>query len=179
MADRIGCIIDVDGFPVPDNVHTNKFLCKELGVTYLYKPVSERYTFKVGKFYELPAKVRITASWVMRNIHGMRFEDTSSDLPQSSLMSILSAIQATCIVESNKPYIAYKGGHYERNLLRAMCIPHYNLENMGCPRYDELLTMYNVISSPTCGLHCYALPGKSVHCPQSETMLFRKWMLNE
>ena len=115
----------------------------------------------------------------MRNIHGMRFEDGDGDLPQHLIVPLLTAIQATCIVESNKPCISYKGGHYERDLLRAAGIPHYNLENIGCPRYDELLKLYNVIASPNCGLHCYVSPGKNVHCPQAETMLFRKWLLNE
>ena len=175
----MGCLIDFDGFQVPDRFGSQRFLCKEMAVTYLYKAETTRYTFQVGNFYDLPPKTRKTVSWVMRNIHGMRFIDTSADLPQHALGPLLSAIQASCIVDSNRPCIGYKGGHFERDILRSVGIPHYNLENVGCPRYDELLRLYNVHSTPSCGLHCYALPGKIVHCPIAKTMLFRKWLLNE
>jgi len=169
----------MDGFEIPTRSGGREFLCKELGVTYLYKDVTVRYTFQVGNFYELLPKARPTVAWVMRHIHGMKFEDREGDMPQSALLPLLLAIQADCILEANKFYIAYKGGRYERDMLREVNIPYYDLETIGCPRYDQLLSYFNVISSPTCGLHCYALKSKTVHCPQAETMLFRKWLLSE
>lgn len=178
LIERTGCIIDMDGFEIPVKEGGYKFLCKELGVSFLYKDVATRYTFQVGDFYSLLPKARITAAWVMRHIHGMKFEDRHGDFPQSSIYELLLTIQLECIAESGKSFIAYKGGHYERDLLREVGIPYYNLESIGCPRYDQLLKDYDVITSPTCGLHSYALKSKQPHCPQAETMLFRKWLMN-
>jgi hypothetical protein len=170
----------MDGFSVPLGAGAgSKFLCKELAVTYLYKDVTTRYTFQVGNFYDLSTKAKSTVAWVMRHVHGMKFEDREGDLPQSSVEQLLIAIQAECITDCGRFYLAYKGGHYERDLLRNACIPYYNLETIGCPRYDQLLKQYNVITSPECGLHCHALKYITPHCPVAETMLFRKWLLNE
>jgi hypothetical protein len=175
----MGAIIDLDGFQIVNHEGYSQFLCKELGVTYLYKPVTDRFTFRVGNFHELPYKSKVVASYVTRNIHGMRFEDGPSDLDQHDLPAILLEIQAICVAESGRFQIGFKGGHIERDLLRSLRIPYFNLERIACPKYNKLLEMFNVISSPSCGLHCFARNGVVVHCPQAETMLYRKWLLDE
>ena len=35
--------------------------------------------------------------------------------------------------------VAYKGGHFERDLLKSLGTPAVNLEDHGCPRYKELM----------------------------------------
>ena len=46
--------------------------------------------------------------------------------------------------QSNKrrPVVAYKGGHYEKDLLSVLHIPHCNLETWGCPKIEEVATSF-------------------------------------
>jgi hypothetical protein len=176
IVENCGAVIDVDGFEIPVAGGGKLFLCKEIGISYLFNNKTDRYTFQVGNFYELLPRAKPIVAWVMRNIHGMKFEDGPGDLPQNSVLQVLLTVQAECIVNGKKPYLAYKGGHHERNYCESVGIPCFNLEMAGCPRYVDLLRHYNVISSPSCGLHCYGLPWKEMHCPLSESMLFKKWI---
>ena len=153
--------------------------CAKLGVAFIYKDQYLRYTFRVGSYYDLIPSTKTTVTWVMRNIHGMKFEDGPGDLAQEDLTKVLQHIQAIGITESGRSAIGYKGGHIERDALRKACIPHYNIEDVGCPTYNKLFRMYDVISAPTCGLHCYCREGVTVHCPVAETALFRKWLLDQ
>jgi hypothetical protein len=174
---HVGAVIDMDGFEIPVPGGENIFFCKEIGISYLFSEKTSRFTFQVGNFYDLLPRARPTVSWVMRNIHGMRFEDAPGDLPQNAVVQVLLAVQAECIVEGKKSYLAYKGGHHERRYLDSVGIPSFNLELAGCPRYTDLLKYYNVLSTPDCDLHCNGLPWKEMHCPFSEAILFRKWVL--
>ena len=155
------------------------FLCKELGVTYLHKDVGERYTFCVESYKKLAARVKNTIRWVTRNIHGLRFEDKPDDMPQDQLSDVLHLIQAIGFTESGRKALAFKGGICERDALYSAGIPCYDLESVGCPKFSSLLDMYDVKSNITCGLHRYNNPGVVVHCPVTETMFFRRWLLQE
>lgn len=164
---------------MPDADGKQHFLCKELGVTLLYKDCSFRYSFIVGEYSNLSPPAKAIARWVMRKLHGLRFEDKPGDIAQQYVSDVIKEVQAMCFSECGKAAIAYKGGKFERDILRKANIPHYNLEIVGCPSYNKLIDMYDVISAPTCGLHCYAREDVRVHCPVAETMLFRKWLLCE
>lgn len=173
-----GVIVDMDGFHLSINYNRPKFLCKELGVSYIYKDVTRGYTFSVGKYSSLSPSSQRTATWVMRNVHGMKFVDEIRDRPQDSVIEVLLAIQAECILDNKKFAIAYKGGNFEYELLEMAGIPSYNLEDVGCPKYEKLTELYEDDFRSCCNLHKYANPSKIIHCPQNETRLFRKWLLD-
>ena len=62
--------------------------------------------------------------------------------------------------------IAYKGGHLEQDLLEQLRIPSFNLEILGCPKYN-VLTEFETLN---CGCH----RGK-VHCSMAECYKFMRW----
>ena len=167
----------MDGFQLRDKMGVQHFVCKELGISFLYKEQCSRFTFRVGEYYQLLPSCKAVVRWTMRNIHGLRFEDKAGDLPQEALPAVLKELCTIGVNESGRNVIAYKGGHFESDLLQAAGIQCYNLEELGCPKYRELLKMFDVLSAPSCGLHCYAYDHIAVHCPVAETMLFRKWLI--
>ena len=54
--------------------------------------------------------------------------------------------------------IAYKGGHFERDLLGQLGIPSVNLECFGYPKAEKLFS--NLECKQTCGNHTYLLSAK-------------------
>jgi hypothetical protein len=62
-------------------------------------------------------------------------------------------------IDSNST-IAYKGGHYEKDLLNSLSIPAVNLESFGCPKAEKLLDQI-----------IWLEPAKTSyqHCPKVET----------
>jgi hypothetical protein len=51
--------------------------------------------------------------------------------------------------------IAYKGGHYEKDLLNSLSIPAVNLESFGCPKAKKLFDQ--IIWLKTCKNHLSTL----------------------
>jgi hypothetical protein len=51
--------------------------------------------------------------------------------------------------------IAYKGGHYEKDLLNSLSIPTVNLESFGCPKAEKLFDQ--IIWLETCKNHLSTL----------------------
>ena len=72
--------------------------------------------------------------------------------------------------QPNKTVVAYKGGHYEEELLQRWGIPHFNLEQARCPKFD---TMTRLCRPTSCGCHDH--PWRH-HCPQIECYHFVHWM---
>ncbi|KAG8172488.1 hypothetical protein JTE90_009834 [Oedothorax gibbosus] len=67
--------------------------------------------------------------------------------------------------------MAFKGGNIEKNVLWRLNIPYLDLEEYGCPKFDELKK--SLTSFKTCGFHI----DETLHCPQAEVTAFRAWML--
>ena len=72
-----------------------------------------------------------------------------------------------------KSVLAYKGGHYERDLLNRLNIPSVNLEIYGCPKAERLFDELGWIE--TCGNH---IPGRYQykHCPKVEVEAYNCWL---
>ena len=66
--------------------------------------------------------------------------------------------------------VAYKGGHNEKERLQRWGIPHCNLEQAQCPKFD---TMTRLCRPTPCGCHDH--PWRN-HCPQIECYHFVHWM---
>ena len=67
--------------------------------------------------------------------------------------------------------IAYKGGHYDRDLLASLCIPSLNLECFGCLELiDQLIWVETCRNDTTSDAH--------LHCPKVEVEAYGQWMEN-
>lgn len=72
-----------------------------------------------------------------------------------------------------KDLFAFKGGQVEKEKLTALNIPHVNLEEYGCPKYDLIKKREHI------RLGCPYHKQKKVHCPLSEVMTFKSWLLEK
>ena len=70
--------------------------------------------------------------------------------------------------------MAYKGGHYERDLFVSLAIPAVNLENFGCPKAGELFD--ELIWLETCRNHM--VNEAYQHCLKVEVEAYARWMKN-
>lgn len=174
--DKVGLIIDMDGF----KFSKKPFQCKELAFCYTYKQLIMKWHFKLDEeFQHLPPNERITASYLCHYVHGMRYQNYTGDWAKSSLTTIIRVIYNNMLEEtrSEKPLIAYKGGHIEKDVLDSLKIPSINLEVFGCPKADILFEKYCPLTKQ-CGMHLRLYNKKIAHCPCQETSIFKAWMLN-
>ena len=78
-----------------------------------------------------------------------------------------------CEVKRNESsLIAYKGGHFESDLLVSLVILAVNLENFGCPKAEKLFN--DLIWLETCGNH--TAPNAYAHYPKVEVEAYACWM---
>ena len=68
--------------------------------------------------------------------------------------------------------IAYKGEHYEIDLLANLNIPSMDLECFGCPKAGQLIDQ--LIWVETCGNHLTS--NAHLHCPKVEVEAFGQWL---
>jgi hypothetical protein len=68
--------------------------------------------------------------------------------------------------------VAYKGGTIERDLLNMLGVSCINMEIMGCPKYECLLSAYNV-KHEDCGHH---ITRGKYHCSRHEVKLFSQFI---
>ena len=66
---------------------------------------------------------------------------------------------------------AYKGGIQEKRLLDKLGLPHLDLEDLGCPRFDQ------IVAEPgtrrfDCGRHLHTRPDLVPHCSEEECYQF-------
>ena len=68
--------------------------------------------------------------------------------------------------------VAYKGGHYEKDLLKKLDISSVNLEELGCPKVDEIMSMYkrHDFTMARCRIHSHG------HCPMEEVGWMEFWL---
>ena len=119
MNDVVG-IIDMDGFMIE-----KEFYCKELGV------------LKVGE--DLTPKQQRQCMFLTRNIHKLPFgvPRGAKAFHIDSLGTIVKNFYDRVKLNTLSS-IAYKGGHFERDLLNKLQIPSTNLECFGCPKANLL-----------------------------------------
>ena len=165
-------IIDMDGFTV-----TKKCYCKELGVLQVGEDVGASYLFDIGiRWLDLAVKDRKNCMFLTRNIHKLPFNNPqgSNPIPLGNLEDIVEHFYEG-VRRDECSTIAYKGGHFERDLLRRLKIPSINLENLGCPKAEHLFN--RLIWLETCGYHIGEDP--YLHCPKVEVEAFACWLKEE
>jgi hypothetical protein len=72
----------------------------------------------------------------------------------------------------NADLVGYKGGNIERDLLNMLGVSCINMEIMACPKYEQLLSKYNV-EPETCGYH---IKRGRYHCSRHEVKLFSQFL---
>src|SRR5277367_4543445 len=167
---QIGAIIDIEAF-----CYNSQHLIKELSIIYVYDEPIFNYKFKLPvRFQELSQKDRKSAIFCTNYIHGLRFENKPTDITYTECISILKETQDH-IEWNGFKCVAYKGGIIEHNLLNMLGIPCINLEAYNCPKFTTLLHEYGTPAAQ-CDAHRFAKPGITVHCPNVEITLFKKWL---
>jgi hypothetical protein len=68
--------------------------------------------------------------------------------------------------------IAYKGGHFEKDLQAKLKIPSVNLECFGCPKAEKLFDKF--IWLETCGRHTSF--DAYHHCAKVEVEAYAMWL---
>ncbi|XP_066585499.1 uncharacterized protein [Prorops nasuta] len=164
-------IIDVDGFIV-----NKKIVYKQVAIKNIYSNLTHYGAFKVnGSMNTLSIADRKTASFVFNNVHGIVYGNTGNErYSQNEIYDFLKIIER----DNVQPVVAYKGGHFERDLLNIMNINNVNLENFNCPKFD-FLNEYIKTDIIPCDLHKIKIKRKSqkaVHCMKQEVNVFAKWV---
>ncbi len=155
-------IIDMDGFTIG-----KVFYCKELGMIRRGQTHATSVLFDLGLDWgQLSEKDKRSVLYVEKHIHKIPFASPSS-VPVSALPQIVkehfSGLDIT---------VAYKGGHYERDILGKLGISSINLEDLGCPKAEQLFEKLSWLE--TCGQHL--TPDAYQHCPKVEAEAFAMWL---
>ena len=163
-------ILDMDGFYIG-----GRFFCKELGMWRVGDVYAKSYFFDIGiKWDELDEKAKKQCLYVIRNVHCLPF-----GVPKG-----LEAVSLECLNEIILKFydqygtdvectLAYKGGHYERDLLYKLGIPGVNLERYRCPKAKVLFDRLGWLE--TCGKHLTTVEAYR-HCLKVETEAFGYWL---
>ena len=165
---EIVAVIDMDGYQIQ-----NKFLCKEMGLLKVGDTEAKSFFDINLRWGDLTHKDRKTCSYVQNRIHKLPL-----GVPRgikAFQISELEAIVENFYIEIRKnpdSTIAYKGGHYEKDLLAKLNIPSVNLEYFGCPTAGELLDQ--LIWLETCGNHIE--DNAYQHCAKVEVEAYALWM---
>lgn len=177
-------IIDTEGF-----FANKKFMPKEFSYIDVdeigenEKKNHKLYYFKVGSFVSLKYNERKSAAYVYNRVHGLKFEDDETDLNSEEIRQILKKLCHTCELENR--YIGFKGGQIEYKYLSELGYPYlaFNLENLSCPLFNDLITLFDSDGEKTKELTCsrhshiYDKNGniKQPHCAKLEVWLFKQY----
>ena len=126
----------MDGFTI-----NKKFYCKELGIPRVGNAAAQSYFFYLGVCWsDLSEKDRKACGYVIKYIHKLPF-----GVPQGVSAINLSAFESIVadvyreMKQDESLLMAYKGGHYESDLLANLDIRAVNLENFGCPKAEIIV----------------------------------------
>ena len=97
-------------------------------------------------FSDLSKKDKRTEEYCRMHVHGLRIDGMDRRNVKSTLyVAELDKIM-TCLYEDHKTVerdlVIYKGGHVESALLKRLQIPCFNIQVVGCPKYDSLTDVF-------------------------------------
>ena len=133
--EQIVGVLDMDGF-----VLGKTFYCKELGVLKVGEDEGRSFFFDIGvHWHELTRKQQRHCMFLTRNIHKLPFGVSrgTNAFPLSDLNAIVKCFYDS-VKSSHLSTIAYRGGHFERDLLQHLQIPSINLEHFCRPKAEFL-----------------------------------------
>ena len=169
---RIAGIIDMDGFVIE-----KKSYCKEIGLLNVAKDEASSYIFDLGlEWRNLSEKDQYQCLYLTKKIHKLPFY--TDRYVKALRLSELNLIVESFYNDVKTPHrdtLAYKGGHFEKDLLNALQIPSINLEILGCPKACNLFDRLAWLE--TCGNHIGQHSYQ--HCPKVEVEAFGVWRREE
>lgn len=160
--DKICCIVDFQGFKV-----NRKFLVREFGWINMETGETGIYKFSLP-LRDISSKDRSTISYNENNFHGLSYGPASGDgaIDIKHLDSKVMEVHNKC-KRGDVDIVAFKGLE-KKDILTRLKIPFRNLEEFGCPKYDNLKKYHKPNS---CGFHKNNLP-----CSVSVVDAYRSWI---
>lgn len=165
-------VVDFDGFYVD-----KKFYAREMGFSSLTKDYYGSFRFKLNHLYgSLTEKDWQCVKYTTNFIHGLSFRSLpwENELFRVENLKDLLRNEYLYSKTAEKYRVAFKGGHLEKDVLEEMEIPHVNLEDFGCPKFERL--EFSLKNFDDCGYHVKHKKGISVHCPMVEARAFAEWV---
>ena len=162
-------IIDMDGFLIH-----KKFLCEELGIPKVGDVSAKSYFFDFDMcLSELDEKSRRHCMYLKHKIHHLPFgaPPNSNAIKLTELETIVRSFYDNHKFD-HKSRIGYKGGHYEKDILKKLGIPSLNLEELGCPKASVLFR--NLVWLETCRNH--TTWDNYEHCAKVEVEAYGDWL---
>ena len=166
---EVVAIFDMDGFLI-----NKKFFCKELGIIRVGNVTAQSYFFDIGvKWQDLSLKDKATCKYVIQRVHKLPFGvPRGADARSLSLLGDIVTDAYRGMKRNENSTMAYKGGHYEKDLLKSLGIPSVNLEEFGCPKAEALIEQMFWLE--TCGKHIVSEAYS--HCPKVEVEAYAQWV---
>ena len=161
-------ILDMDGFFI-----NKKFHAREVGYVSLTENRSDSYRFKLNHLaVKLSEKDWKTVHYCRKYIHGLTLKCLPWEKNLHHVKNLRELLKNTYYTSKreDRNFVAYKGGRIEKDILDELGIPSINLEDFGCPKYEELPSP----SVPDCGYHVHM--NESIHCPIKECVAFSNWI---
>ena len=161
--ENVCLILDLEGYFVQKKVYV-----RELGWTTWQGHVGAHHYQQPFRWKTLSPADRLTAQYVFHRIHGLPFEDDAHEKarPLENLKGDVLELYAQART-TERFVVGCKGGHVEKDLLRDLDLPAFNLEHYGCPKFEKLNTLSNV---QDCGHHRF-----KNHCAMVESQAFWQW----
>ena len=171
VCDKLCLIIDLEGFTIQ-----GRFQARELGY-YSWQGDRGGCFFDVTVPYsKLNRSERAVVAKVTRQISGLPYRPKPAERPVFHQRELVSQIQRLYreFRTDVRRVVGFKGGHFEKDILLALKIPYKNIEEWGCPRYNEI--RHSVIdTSGDVGCGCHTNPNEN-HCLQVECEVFWAWI---
>ena len=165
------------------------FLCREIAIAILklHRPYIIEFTVFAMPFVSiLSTAQKKSIDYCTTSIHGLPWTSKQTDrilYPQQYLVIVMRKWFDLVKHTSRKrhPTVAYKGGHFESDLLEALQISSANLECWECPKVEILAEQFHKCSAMRyiCNPVNHAELRETVvtpHCPKYEVALFEEFV---
>ena len=156
---QVGLVLDFEGYCVDSN-----FVIREVAWCNHDGTQCDSYHYYPSKPYPRhdPNACK-TIDYVYHRIHGLPYNPPQRCRSPRHLAKDFLELYSN--LPTDRPYVAYKGGHFEKNFLHRLGIPSFNLELIGCPKFNDMTRLATIAS---CGYH---LDPFRHHCPKVECYL--------
>ena len=157
-------VIDLEGY----KCQKGDFIIKELAIC---SDNIDIISFKPSiPFESLTTSERKAYTWTQKNLHGIHY--TLGNYEYADLPQIMTSIR----FRHPRSTFYAKGADKCKFLAKQLNTQVRNLDDLGCPKVEEL----NSTSNPeVCPLHCRCCTPKDIllkHCALRKAILFAKWM---
>ena len=139
--DSICMVIDLEGFQLSKDSGA-AFLVREFGWCKWDRTLTGNIHFDHGwRWRDLSKKDQRTVSYAIDRVHGLSYKPGAHEhsLPMSTLPDLVMELHAK-FSTPERMIVAYKCGIQEKFLLYKLGLPCLDLEDLGCPRFDQLTT---------------------------------------